>query len=136
MIPAIIVRVAEFPLTPSGKINTRQLPAPDLSSILGESYVAPTNPVEIALCDIWAQILGLDQVGINDDFFSLGGHSLLATQVLSRVRDQLEINLPLKYLFRYPTVEELGQVISALQATAGPVDDTAIDGSDIEEFSL
>jgi acyl carrier protein len=123
-------------LTPSGKINTRQLPAPDLSSILGESYVAPTNPVEIALCDIWAQILGLDQVGINDDFFSLGGHSLLATQVLSRVRDQLEINLPLKYLFRYPTAEELGQVICALQATAGPVDDTAIDGSDIEEFSL
>jgi amino acid adenylation domain-containing protein len=136
MIPATIVRVAEFSLTPSGKINTRQLPAPDLSSILGESYVAPTNPVEIALCDIWAQILGLDQVGINDDFFSLGGHSLLATQVLSRVRDQLEINLPLKYLFRYPTAEELGQVICALQATAGPVDDTAIDGSDIEEFSL
>ena len=136
MIPATIISLTEFPLTPSGKINTRQLPAPDLASILGESYVAPTNTVETILCNIWAAILGLDKVGINDDFFSLGGHSLLATQLLSRIRDQLEINLPLKYLFRYSTVEELGQIISALQATTGTTEGTTSDDSDNEEFSL
>ena len=136
MIPAAIVSLTAFPLTPSGKLNTRQLPAPDLSSILGESYVAPTNTAETVLCDIWADILGLDRVGINDDFFSLGGHSLLATQLLSRMRDQLEINLPLKYLFRYPTPKELGQIISALQATTGTTDSTSSEGTDAEEFSL
>lgn len=136
MIPAAIVSLTEFPLTPSGKINTRHLPAPDLSAILGESYVAPTDKVETVLCDIWANILGLDRVGINDDFFSLGGHSLLATQLLSRIRDQLQLNLPLKYLFRYPTPVELGQIISALQAATETIDSKTSDGTDVEEFSL
>ena len=88
------------------------------------------------LCDIWANILGLDRVGINDDFFSLGGHSLLATQLLSRIRDQLQLNLPLKYLFRYPTPVELGQIISALQAATETIDSKTSDGTDVEEFSL
>lgn len=135
MIPAAIINVTEFPLTPSGKVNTRELPAPDLSALVGETYVAPTNMTETGLCEIWIEILGLERVGINDNFFDLGGHSLLATQLLSRIRDRLEINLPLKYLFRYPTPLQLGRMISALQTTT-QMEHTGEDDEELEEFSL
>lgn len=129
MIPAAFVSLDAFPLTPSGKLNTRALPAPDLSAALGDNYVAPTNAVETELTRIWAGLLGLERSGINDDFFALGGHSLLATQLLSRVRDALQISLPLKYLFRYPTPAELARMINALQLTTV----TAVAGDDAEE---
>jgi len=133
MVPSAIVCLDEFPLTPSGKVNQRGLPAPDNSDLAGERYVAPTNDTETALCAVWSAVLGIEQTGIEDDFFALGGHSLLATQLLSRIRDELQIELPLKYLFRHPTPAELARMIVTLKAASGvaePVDD------ELEEFSL
>ena len=137
MVPGIIVVLDELPLTPSGKVARRRLPMPEYSRDDATPYVAPRNPTETTLVELWADVLGLQQekVGIHDDFFDLGGHSLLATQLVSRVRDHFGISLPLKYIFRYPSPEALGSMMTALQATTD-ADDIPDDDEDFEEFSL
>ncbi|MBN3890742.1 MAG: non-ribosomal peptide synthase/polyketide synthase [Nostoc sp. JL31] len=115
MVPSAIVILEALPLTPNGKLDRRALPAPDLHSQLLDKYVAPRNPIEEILSLIWAQVLKVEQVGIHDNFFELGGHSLLATQLISRVRNSLKVELPLRSLFAAPTVAELSQNIQRLQ---------------------
>jgi amino acid adenylation domain-containing protein len=112
MMPEVIVRVGAMPLTASGKIDRRALPAPELrQSRLAESFLPARTPVEEVLTNIWAEVLGLEQVGIADNFFELGGHSLLATQVLMRVRETLRVEMPLRILFEQPTVSDFAQGI-------------------------
>ncbi|MFB2896156.1 amino acid adenylation domain-containing protein, partial [Aerosakkonemataceae cyanobacterium BLCC-F50] len=112
MIPQAFVILEYLPLTPNGKIDRRALPAPDFYSEQRDNYVAPRNPIEEKLAQIWIQILKLEQVGIYDNFFELGGHSLLATQVISRVQEAFNISVPLRYLFELPTIAQLSQAIS------------------------
>ncbi|MCP4659111.1 MAG: amino acid adenylation domain-containing protein, partial [bacterium] len=122
MVPAIFVALETLPLLPSGKVNRRALPAPEpgVAVATGER-VAPRDPVEEILTRIWSQVLGIEGVGIRDDFFALGGHSLLATQVQSRMRHELGIELPLRLLFEQPTVADLaGHVAAALRRDQGP----------------
>jgi acyl carrier protein len=108
MVPSAFVVLDSLPLTPSGKVDRRALPAPDSARPGAEdSYVAPRTPLEEVLAVIWCEILGLNQVGIHDNFFELGGHSLLATQVISRLRKVFEVEIPLRTLFESPTVEKL-----------------------------
>ena len=97
MIPSNFVILEDLPLTPNGKVDRRALPAPDLQSDRTENYVAPRTPTEEMLAKIWAQVLKVEQVGIDDNFFDLGGHSLLATQVISRVQEEFSISLPLRF---------------------------------------
>jgi len=116
MVPSAFVFLDALPLTPSGKVDRRALPAPDQSRPELESpFVAPRTPVEEALAGIWAEVLKLKQVGVRDNFFDLGGHSLLATQVMSRVRAVLKVELPLRALFEKPTIAELSSVIMAVK---------------------
>src|SRR5437868_1292513 len=113
MVPSAFVMLDVLPLTPNGKVDKRALPAPDQSRPdLEEDYVAPRNPVEEVLANIWAEVLRLERVGAHDDFFDLGGHSLLATQVVSRVRESLQVELPLRALFESPTLSSLAEVIA------------------------
>ena len=107
MVPAAIVTMARLPLTPNGKINRRALPAPESRPELSYGYVAPSTATEQTLAEIWSQVLGIEQVGIEDDFFDLGGHSLLATQVMSRVQRTLNIDASVRTLFASPTVAAL-----------------------------
>jgi amino acid adenylation domain-containing protein/FkbM family methyltransferase len=112
MIPLAFVLLGELPLTTNGKVDRRSLPAPEQARPdMGEAFVAPRTPLEQALADIWCEVLGVERVGMHDDFFELGGHSLLATQVVSRVRETFQINLPLRALFESPTVETLAGII-------------------------
>ena len=100
-------------MTPNGKIDRRALPPPDASrSDLKESYVAARTPTEEILVAIWEQALQVSDIGVHDNFFELGGHSLLATQVISRIRDAFQIELPLRRLFETATVAELARHIS------------------------
>ncbi len=116
MVPSAFVELDALPLTPSGKVNRRALPAPTQARFEAEeTFVAPRTPVEQTLAEIWSQILGVEQVGIHDDFFKIGGHSLLATQVMSRVRDTLDIQLPLQDLFKAPTVAGLAESIEEIR---------------------
>jgi amino acid adenylation domain-containing protein/non-ribosomal peptide synthase protein (TIGR01720 family) len=116
MVPSALVILDSMPLTPSGKVARSKLPLPDYAEV-AQAYVAPRTPVEETLVEIWADVLGLSKanrlVGIHDDFFDLGGHSLLATQLISRVRDALEVELPLITLFNHPNVAEFAADVAA-----------------------
>jgi amino acid adenylation domain-containing protein len=113
MMPSAFVLLDALPLTANGKLNRRALPPPGQSRPeLETTYVAPRTPAEEMLAAIWAEVLKLKQIGVDDDFFQLGGHSLLATQVISRVRETFEIELPLRYLFDFPTVAALATAMA------------------------
>jgi acyl-coenzyme A synthetase/AMP-(fatty) acid ligase/acyl carrier protein len=105
MVPAAIVRLERLPLTPNGKLDRNALPAPDRHREV--DYQPPRNPVETVLAGLFAEVLGLERVGVNDNFFELGGHSLLAMQLVSHVRAALGATLPVRVIFMGPTVAEL-----------------------------
>jgi amino acid adenylation domain-containing protein len=111
MVPSAFVTLKELPLTPNGKVDRKALPVPNKERPeLGGTFVAPRTPVEEALAEIWAQVLGLDQVGINDNFFDLGGHSLLATQIISRLSNTFRVEVSLRSLFQAPTVADMAVI--------------------------
>jgi amino acid adenylation domain-containing protein len=119
MVPSAFVLLDSLPLTPSGKVDRKALPAPDRSRPgMEEGYVAPRNPIEELIAEIWAEVLRLEKVGIQDNFFDLGGHSLLATQVASRMRESLQVEFPLRALFEKPTVSELAEQVEAARRKA------------------
>ena len=113
MVPASFVVMDELPLTPNGKIDRRALL--DVVVVEGEEreYLAPSTPAEKIVAEIWEKVLGLERVGSNDNFFEIGGHSLLATQVISRVQETFEVEMPLRSLFEHPTLAEFVIAIEA-----------------------
>ena len=112
MMPSALVFLKALPLTPNGKINRQALPEPEIDrSWLNSSFVAPRTATEQQLAEIWTEVLQLKQVGIYDNFFELGGHSLLATQVVSRIAQIFEVELPLRTLFETPTIAGLSNFI-------------------------
>ncbi len=116
MVPSLFQFLSALPRNPNGKVDRRSLPAPEwnLAAVHTDGeYVAPRTPMEELLASIWAETLGLDRVGVEDDFFALGGHSLLATQVMSRVRHSCRVDLPLARLFEAPTVARLAREVDA-----------------------
>ncbi|MEU7876556.1 condensation domain-containing protein, partial [Dactylosporangium sp. NPDC049140] len=115
MVPSVFVEMTSLPLNANGKVDRRALPAPDAPAAVGD-YVAPRTPVEEAVAEVWGAVLGVERVGLFDDFFALGGHSLLATRVVSRIRSVFGVEVPVAALFDAPTVAGLAVAIDA----AGP----------------
>jgi amino acid adenylation domain-containing protein len=127
MVPSHYVMVEQIPLTPSGKVDRRALPAIDVEDrSLAESYVAPRTPTEEIVAGIWTRLLKIKQVGIHDDFFALGGHSLLATQLVARMRKVFHVEVPLRQFFEKPTIAGLVTEINRLK----------IDGDDLQLPSI
>ncbi|MEG3973583.1 amino acid adenylation domain-containing protein [Microcoleus sp. herbarium8] len=119
MVPATYAVLESLPLTPNGKVDRRVLPQIDTNSEdITENYVAARTDIEEVLCKIWAKVLGKQQVSIYDNFFELGGHSLLATQLISRIRDALQVELPVSNLFESPTVASLAKYIETVRWVA------------------
>jgi len=113
MIPSAFVELESLPLTSSGKVDRRALPAPDaMRPDLGMAFVAPEDPVEESLAAIWREVLGRERVGVYDDFFASGGHSLLAAQVISRIQREFGVDLALRDFFGAPNIRSLAQRIS------------------------
>ncbi|MEM8934753.1 MAG: non-ribosomal peptide synthetase, partial [Acidobacteriota bacterium] len=114
MVPQTFVVLDALPLSPNGKVDRRALPEPEVDrSTLATDFVAPRNDTEAQIVEIWKDVLGLDQVGALDRFFDLGGHSLLATQVMARVAETFDLDLPLRTLFESPTVAGLADAVLA-----------------------
>ena len=112
MLPSAFVLLNALPLTPNGKVDRRALPAPDASpSDHTVEFVAPETTLEKKLAEIWAQVLGIERIGIYDDFFTLGGHSLKATQIIYRINQAFLVDLPLRSLFQDPTIAGLSLLI-------------------------
>ncbi|HXL90861.1 MAG TPA: amino acid adenylation domain-containing protein, partial [Streptosporangiaceae bacterium] len=118
MVPSAFVVLDALPLSANGKLDRRALPAPDYGASGG--YVAPGSQIEQVLARIWAQVLGVDRVGVTDDFFQLGGHSLLAIRLISRVRADVGAEIPIRGLFTAPTVAGMTVLVERSAAAARP----------------
>ena len=112
MMPAVFIAIDTLPLTPNGKVDRSRLPPPDSSRPnLEGTFVAPRTEIEELVAQVWREVLKLENIGVYDNFFDLGGHSLLATQVVSRLRKNFDIDLPLRKLFELPNIGELASFI-------------------------
>jgi amino acid adenylation domain-containing protein len=116
MVPSVFMKIGAMPLTAGGKLDHRRLPEPEWVSDAetGTNQVGARTAMEEIIAGTWAELLGLELVNVNDDFFAVGGHSLLATQVVSRLRSVLQVEVPLRYLFKYSTVAELAKSLEEL----------------------
>ncbi|HYH81260.1 MAG TPA: amino acid adenylation domain-containing protein [Longimicrobium sp.] len=119
MVPAAFVALERIPLTPTGKLDRKALPAPEYAAPEA-GYAVPENPVQEVIAGIWAEVLRLERVGARDNFFELGGHSLLATLVMGRVQEIFGTGMPLRTLFEAPTVAELAERVEALRSADAP----------------
>jgi amino acid adenylation domain-containing protein len=134
MVPAHFVTLPALPLTPNGKIDRRALPAPGTERPSARPYVAPRTATETRVAAVWADALGVDKPGVQDDFFDLGGHSLMAAQVVAALRGAFGVDVAMRHLFEHPTISGLAEVVDVLAvSTAGPV--AASDG-DREEIEI
>ncbi|TMQ67695.1 MAG: amino acid adenylation domain-containing protein, partial [Candidatus Eisenbacteria bacterium] len=120
MLPSAFVELEALPRTPNGKLDRKALPAPSPSRLSAdESFAAPVTPDEKKLARLWGRVLKIERVGIHDNFFEAGGHSLLATQLVSRLREWFQVELPLRALFETPTIAGLVQAIERARSTTG-----------------
>jgi amino acid adenylation domain-containing protein len=122
MVPAHFVLLGSLPLTPNGKVNRKALPAPSYERIaVTTTTVAPRTGTEKALAAIWADLLKVDSIGVNDNFFDLGGHSLLAFKAVSRIRDAFSVDLPVQDLFENPTIAGIAKLLPDADDATGEV---------------
>ena len=112
MIPSAFIELAAFPLTPNGKLDRKALPTPE-KLLAQESYVAPRNLLEQEMATIWQEVLQQEKVSVMANFFELGGHSLLAIQLVSNIKNTLELNITILDLFKHPTIADLAQAFSS-----------------------
>ncbi|MEK6284063.1 MAG: non-ribosomal peptide synthetase, partial [Acidobacteriota bacterium] len=116
MVPAALISLDRLPRTPNGKVDVKKLPVADFShSESKEPFVLPRDPTEEALARIWIEVLGIKQISVNANFFDLGGHSLSATQVVVKIGKMSQINLPVSWIFRAPTIATLAHIVTEFQ---------------------
>ncbi|WP_339373116.1 non-ribosomal peptide synthetase, partial [Paenibacillus elgii] len=118
MIPSYFMQLEQMPLTPNGKVDRKALPAPEESMLTGTEYVAPRTAAEVQLAQIWQEVLGIQSVGVKDDFFNIGGHSLRATQLVSRIHKGMDSRISLREVFQSSTIEQMAQLIEGRERIA------------------
>lgn len=111
MVPDAFVALDSLPLTTNGKIDRQRLSEPPKTSAIDDNFVAPRTQLEEELAGLWSDVLHVERVGINDNFFDLGGHSLLATRLMFQLREHFKVDIPLRALFEAPTIATIAPVI-------------------------
>jgi len=115
MVPTVFINLDELPITANGKVDRKALPRPGRSGMeTQETFVPPRNPMEESLIKIWRQILKLERVGIHESFFEIGGHSLLALLLISRVREEFQVELSVRSMFEAPTIAGMAETIEKI----------------------
>ena len=133
MAPSAYVLLDALPLTPNGKVDRRKLPAPVLlPGTLATAFTPPGNATQATVAQIWSEVLGIERLGIHDNFFEAGGHSLLATQVISRINQSFSLNLPLRTLFEEATVAHLSEAIENARWAAQPAEEQSGEFEEVE----
>jgi hypothetical protein len=123
MVPNLFVVLDALPLTAAGKVDREKLPAPGVQRpALDEAFVAPASELEGTIGRVWREVLGLERVGVHDNFFDLGGHSLLMVRAHRRIETALRVSVPLVELFRHPTVHALSAYVARLRTTPSGAD--------------
>src|SRR5262249_26533903 len=130
------VMLDQLPLTPNGKVDRKSLPGPDSTRGSEKRYIAPRSAAEAILADIWSELLGVDQVGVEDNFFEIGGHSLLATRLVSIIRNTLRAEVPLRTLFESPTIAELVPHIARSLGGMEVLEEVAVTIKQLEQMSV
>jgi tyrocidine synthetase-3 len=130
MIPSFFIGLEHMPHTPNNKIDRKALPAPVVSEIASSTFEPPSNITELKLKGIWENVLGVDNIGVNSSFFEMGGHSLKATILVSKINKELEISVPVKEIFRSPTIRKLSMYIDSVSSS----DFAAIERVDEREY--
>lgn len=118
MIPVAFVMLTELPLTPSGKLDRRSLPAPSSEVDMGREYEAPRGGLEVIIADIWQELLHVERVGRLENFFELGGHSLLGMKLIAKVAERCRVNLSAIAIFQSPTVQQMAEAVASLQESS------------------
>ncbi|ROH75822.1 non-ribosomal peptide synthetase, partial [Lonsdalea populi] len=136
MVPGAFVTLDALPLTPNGKLDRKALPAPDRSAVVSRGYEAPQGELEVALAEIWQDLLGLARVGRHDHFFELGGHSLMAVQLITRIRAEFFVEMPVVSIFQFPELSALAEVILATQIRSAWDSDTESIKNDLDAMSV
>ena len=136
LIPSAFVLLEALPLTPNGKLNRRALPIPDyVSPALAQAYEAPRSVLEEALAEYWSEALGLERVGVNDNFFDLGGHSLMATRLVSQIREDFQLEVPVRALFEAPTVARFAKKMAGENVPADHLEGIAATLKELRDLS-
>jgi len=115
MIPSYFIQLDEMPLTPNGKLDRKALPTPDKNMNIRAEYEPPRNEIEEKLVNIWEEVLGIDNIGINHSFFELGGHSLKATNMAAKIFRELNVEVPLREIFKTPTIKGIAEYIKGME---------------------
>lgn len=136
MLPSVFVMLSELPLLPNGKINRQALPTPETVRHANQSYIAPRNSTETIIANILADVLRLERMGVDENFFELGGNSLSAIRVTSRLREAFQLDLPLHSVFEKPTIAGLAERIMILQQSIQQMQTTPSEQSGRKEISL
>lgn len=136
MIPSTFVEMTSFILSPNGKVDRQKLPIPEKNSLLStQNYLPPRNAIEEVMTEIWAEILEVEKVGIEDDFFMLGGHSLKAIQLISKIRQTLEIEISVRQLFTNPKISQLVTVMGEIVGGEELLNEIALTFQEISKLS-
>ncbi|CBL45096.1 Non-ribosomal peptide synthetase modules and related proteins [gamma proteobacterium HdN1] len=136
MVPSAFVFLDAVPITPNGKVDKKALPKPAPEAFVTQDFVGARNDTEVALTEIWCEVLEIERAGVYDDFFELGGHSLVITKLASRIKDRLAIELPLRTLFEVPTIAGLAEIIQSLNWSPDADANSDTDEEDFEEGTL
>ncbi|NRB37046.1 MAG: amino acid adenylation domain-containing protein [Pseudomonadales bacterium] len=134
MQPAAFIQLDAWPLTPSGKINRNKLPQPDWQQLNAQAYIAPETETQKQLAQIWAEVLQLERVGIEDNFFHIGGHSLTATQALAKAQELFLVEVPLREIFENPTISHIASLLDEAILQQSVFSDNATDTEDDEDM--